>query len=79
MAEIYLCHACSDHEIEDGNGRAGVIDVFNAQLVETCLRRYTSAMEAAGPLPLPQAGEPPFQRVGWVAVPKALRARRVDT
>jgi hypothetical protein len=22
--EIYLCHACSDHEIEDGNGRAGV-------------------------------------------------------
>jgi hypothetical protein len=79
LTEIYLCHACSDHQIEDGNARAGVIDVFNAQLVETCLRRYTSAMEAAGPLPLPQAGEPsPFQRVGWVAVPKASRARRVN-
>jgi hypothetical protein len=24
LTEIYLCHACSYHEIEDGNGRAGV-------------------------------------------------------
>jgi hypothetical protein len=23
LTEIYLWHACSDHEIEDGNGRAG--------------------------------------------------------
>jgi hypothetical protein len=23
LTEIYLCHACSDHEIEDGNARAG--------------------------------------------------------
>jgi hypothetical protein len=23
LTEIYRCHACSDHEIEDGNGRAG--------------------------------------------------------
>eukprot|EP01047_Picozoa_sp_COSAG01_P043320 COSAG01_NODE_3839_length_5646_cov_8.715934_7_plen_234_part_00 len=23
LAEIYLCHACSDHEIEDGNGAPG--------------------------------------------------------
>jgi hypothetical protein len=23
LTEIYLCHACSCHEIEDGNGRAG--------------------------------------------------------
>jgi hypothetical protein len=23
LTEIYLCHACSYHEIEDGNGRAG--------------------------------------------------------
>jgi hypothetical protein len=22
LAEIYLCHACSDHEVEDGNARA---------------------------------------------------------
>jgi hypothetical protein len=24
LTEIYLCHACSCHEIEDGNGRAGL-------------------------------------------------------
>jgi hypothetical protein len=23
LAEIYLCHACSNHDIEDGHGRAG--------------------------------------------------------
>jgi hypothetical protein len=23
LTEIYLCHACSDHEVEDGNARAG--------------------------------------------------------
>eukprot|EP01047_Picozoa_sp_COSAG01_P018078 COSAG01_NODE_973_length_12368_cov_12.435732_4_plen_55_part_00 len=23
LTEIYLCHACSYHKIEDGNGRAG--------------------------------------------------------
>eukprot|EP01047_Picozoa_sp_COSAG01_P009519 COSAG01_NODE_392_length_17668_cov_5.382264_4_plen_95_part_00 len=23
LTEIYLCHACSDHEIEDGNARTG--------------------------------------------------------
>eukprot|EP01047_Picozoa_sp_COSAG01_P027867 COSAG01_NODE_1854_length_9053_cov_2.566499_3_plen_422_part_00 len=25
LTEIYLCHACSYHEIEDGNGRAGLL------------------------------------------------------
>jgi hypothetical protein len=24
LTEIYLCHACSHHEIEDGNARTGV-------------------------------------------------------
>jgi hypothetical protein len=24
LTEIHLCHACSCHEIEDGNGRAGI-------------------------------------------------------
>jgi hypothetical protein len=26
LAEIYLCHACSCHEIEDGNARTGGAD-----------------------------------------------------
>ena len=25
LTEIYVCHACSCHEIEDGNARAGVL------------------------------------------------------
>eukprot|EP01047_Picozoa_sp_COSAG01_P012431 COSAG01_NODE_561_length_15460_cov_95.444307_3_plen_79_part_00 len=25
LAEIYLCHACSDHETEDGNARVGAL------------------------------------------------------
>jgi hypothetical protein len=33
LTEIYLCHACSYHEIEDGNGRAGPIHPWcDAQL-----------------------------------------------
>eukprot|EP01049_Picozoa_sp_SAG25_P009583 SAG25_NODE_962_length_4542_cov_45.139545_3_plen_123_part_00 len=26
LTEIYICHACSYHEINDGNGRAGAKD-----------------------------------------------------
>jgi hypothetical protein len=38
LTEIYLCHACSDHEIEDGNGAEQVVtDVAGV-----------SALEAAG-------------------------------
>jgi hypothetical protein len=25
LTEIYLCHGCSYHDIEDGNGRAGAV------------------------------------------------------
>jgi len=32
LTEIYLCHACSYHEIEDGNGRAGDYTEAVAQL-----------------------------------------------
>eukprot|EP01047_Picozoa_sp_COSAG01_P031949 COSAG01_NODE_2290_length_7984_cov_10.803424_9_plen_120_part_00 len=31
--EIYRCHACSGHETEDGNGRAGVIDLPAGELL----------------------------------------------
>jgi hypothetical protein len=34
LTEIYLCHACSDHEIEDGNARTGD-DTAHGSDVET--------------------------------------------
>jgi alpha-tubulin suppressor-like RCC1 family protein len=38
VTEIYLCHACFDHEVEDGNGRTGgdhhtIVALANGRLV----------------------------------------------
>jgi hypothetical protein len=30
LTEIYLCHACSHHEIEDGNARTGTLEDADA-------------------------------------------------
>eukprot|EP01047_Picozoa_sp_COSAG01_P005432 COSAG01_NODE_185_length_22691_cov_53.142478_17_plen_60_part_00 len=32
LTEMYLCHACSYHEIEDGNARTGRHAVGHSQL-----------------------------------------------
>jgi hypothetical protein len=50
LAEIYLCHACSAHEIEDGNARAGALGLSllpDMQEVLLLLRRQAAENAAA--------------------------------
>jgi hypothetical protein len=44
LTEIHLCHACSDHETEDGNARAGIelgkLDSAVDKVLDTISHRY---------------------------------------
>jgi hypothetical protein len=119
LTEIYLCHACSYHEIEDENGRAGMevslgpgkplgswlralgeqaasdgASMYVAWLnqrhvypAEPCLttsadfwhvRSRGGGLHPAGLNAGGGGSGESFLRVHWVAVPEALRARRVN-
>jgi hypothetical protein len=46
LTEIYLCHACSYHEIKDGNARAGrrlhrAAGNFRGSTEDCCTQRVT--------------------------------------
>ena len=53
LTEIYLCHACSDHEIEDGNARAGGGSIVHCcqspRLARLLLQTQAGATFGAGP------------------------------
>jgi hypothetical protein len=96
LTEICLCHACSCHKIENGNGRAGGDEggeeaamrlgqtafllgshrlsqsraLLHGHELEAAMGGGDAAGAAEG-----QEGES-FLSVHWVAVPKAVRARR---
>jgi hypothetical protein len=69
LTEIYLCHACSDHVSEGGHAGAG--HLRRAGLQDSAAARGSAPLARGG-------GGESFIRVHWVAVPKALRARRVN-
>eukprot|EP01047_Picozoa_sp_COSAG01_P051672 COSAG01_NODE_5357_length_4313_cov_1.870195_1_plen_288_part_00 len=82
LTEIYLWHACSDHEMEDGNRcpQRPLCQCARLSLVMYVSDRDTSRRVGArlSRAPVSHSCGESFLRVHWVAVPKALRARRVN-
>jgi hypothetical protein len=109
LTEICLCHACSCHELEDGNAPGQFLREWS-WLASICGESHARVLALAGLSRAPVhdfsavrtepprtrehqhvavrrlsggadggSGEgEPFARVYWVAVPEALRARRVN-